>query len=59
VNIVFANRQLERCYETEAQAVRTWGPQVGRRYVTRVSLLLAVQSFDEMFAFQALRLHPL
>jgi proteic killer suppression protein len=59
MNLVFASRRLEQCYENGANAVRAWGPQVGRRYIQRINLLYAVRSFDELFNFQALRLHPL
>ena len=59
MQVAFASRQLERSYADEADASRRWGPQVGRRYLMRVRLLEEAMAFEELFAFQSLRLHPL
>ncbi|MBI2171777.1 MAG: type II toxin-antitoxin system RelE/ParE family toxin [Chloroflexi bacterium] len=59
MDLTFASRQLERCYTDEVEAARTWGPQVGRRYIERVTLLYKVRSLQELMTFRALRLHPL
>lgn len=59
MDVEFGSRGLERCYQREGEAARAWGPQVGRRYIQRVNLLYVVERFQDLFAFQSLRLHPL
>ena len=59
MKVVFANRSLERCFVSLKEANQTWGQDVGRRYVQRVSLLLDAERFDDLFTAAALHLHPL
>ena len=59
MEIVFANRQLQRNYEDSEKAIRKWGPVVGRKYVMRIEQIYAVQTFDDLHRIRALRLHPL
>ena len=59
MHVDFGSRQLERTFADEAAAVRRWGPEVGRRYITRVRLLQEARALDELLAIQSLRLHPL
>ena len=59
MHVDFASRQLERSFTDEADAIRRWGPQVGRRYIMRVRLLQEARTLDDLLAIQSLRLHPL
>ena len=59
MNIEFSTGQLHRCFQSEIEAIREWGPQVGPRYIRRVLLLQAADSFADLFSIQTLRLHPL
>ena len=59
MNLEFSSRLLRRCFEEEKEAIRRWGPNVGRRYVERVNFILAVDEWDDLFNFQFLGLHPL
>lgn len=59
MEVLFRNRQLRRCYEREAQAIRRWGPDVGRRYVERVTFLISVDEWDDLPSFQFLGFHAL
>ena len=59
MNLEFGNRRLRRCFEEEKEALRRWGPVVGRRYVERVNFILAATDWDDLFEFRFLGLHPL
>lgn len=59
MRVRFASRELARCYESECDAVRAWGPVVGRRYIDRVSLVRQGRSVEDLNAIRSLRLHPL
>lgn len=59
MEITFATNQLRRNFEESDRAVRKWGPVVGRRFVMRIEQIYAVQSFEDLYGLQALRLHPL
>lgn len=59
MEVRFGNQQLRRCFERSAEAARRWGPDVGRRYIQRVSALHAADHFNDLFTIRAFRLHPL
>jgi proteic killer suppression protein len=59
MEVVFGSRSLRRCYETHAEAVREWGPVVGRKYIMRVNVLYAAKEFSDLYSVRALRLHEL
>ena len=59
MHVEFASRQLERSFADERDAARRWGSQVGRRYIMRVRLIQEARAFEDLFAIQSLRLHPL
>ena len=56
---MFASNHLQRCFEQSAEAVRSWGPDVGRRYIQRIQTLQAAATLSDLREFQALRLHVL
>ncbi len=59
MDVYFASRKLERCYHNETLAIRTWGREIGRRYVLRVELLRRAHTMNEVYAVHSLRAHPL
>lgn len=59
MQVSFRTNRLLRNYEQSARAIREWGPDVGRKYVTRINQLYAVKDFQEAYKIQSLRLHPL
>ena len=59
MNVRFADKSLQLCYQHEGQAIRRCGPEVGRRYIQRVSLIQSVKTFRELTLFRALALHRL
>lgn len=59
MRVFFRSKDLERCASTEKEAVREWGPKVGRRYVQRVTLLLNTERIADLYTIPSLRFHPL
>lgn len=59
MEVDFESRQLRRCYEESAGAVRRWGPEVGRRYIARIQALYAANKFEDLETLNALGLHEL
>ena len=59
MEVKFRSRQLRRCYEESARAIQRWGPEVGRKFITRVKQLQAVANFQQAYAIRAMRLHAL
>ena len=59
VEVSFRTARLRRSYEESARAIRQWGPDVGRKYITRVNLLYAVSDLQAAYSIRSLRLHPL
>ncbi len=59
MEVEFRSRRLRARYEHAADAVRAWGPDVGRRYVQRVQALFAAEQMTDLFTFRAFDLHPL
>ncbi|MGH7535820.1 MAG: type II toxin-antitoxin system RelE/ParE family toxin [Gemmatimonadales bacterium] len=59
VQVRFRTRQLQRCYESIADATREWGAEVARRYVERVSILHTVDSIEDLHRITPFRFHPL
>ena len=59
MEVRFRTRRLERCFERIGLAVREWGPDAGARYVERVRIIRRARSFDDLYGFRALALHPL
>ena len=59
MEVRFASRSLERRYTQGQEAIRAWGPQVGRRYVQRVGVLLEALDVSELHGYRALGFHPL
>jgi len=59
VEVEFRSRRLRQRYERSADAVRAWGPDVGRRYVQRLDALFSAERLQDLFEIRAFDLHPL
>jgi plasmid maintenance system killer protein len=59
MKVLFASRQLMRCYEDSDRAMRKWGPNVGRKYIARVQALYAANKFSDLFTIRSLAVHEL
>ena len=59
MEVSFRTNQLRRYYEGSSRAIRQWGADVGRKYITRINQLYAVRDFQEAYHLRSMRLHPL
>ncbi len=59
MQVQFATRKLERCFRESELGLREWGERVARAYVQRINTLYAAKDMRDLFALQALQLHPL
>ena len=59
MEVYFRTNQLQHNYEQSARAIRRWGPEVGRKYITRINELLRVTNLQETYKIRAMRLHSL
>ena len=59
MEVSFRTNQLQRNYEESNRAIRKWGADAGRMYITRINQIYAANDFGELYELHALRLHPL
>ena len=59
MEVYFRINLLRRNYEESARAIRSWGPEVGPRDVTRINELRRTKDFNEVYNIRSMRLHPL
>ena len=59
MELTFRNRQLQNSYEQYEKAITKWGPQVARKYITRIAQLYAISDFQEITKIHAMHLRPL
>ena len=59
MEVRFKTKLLKRCYEKSAIAVRQFGPEVARRYIERVNILVQCRSASDLERLAPLEFHPL
>lgn len=59
MEIVFRTRKLEREYQEYARAVKSYGPEVARRYILRINIIKQARDIEELMSLPALRCHAL
>lgn len=59
MNVFFADRQLQQCFEDYSRAKRRWGVSVARKYIQRIKWILDTNSFNDLRRIRSFRLHPL
>ena len=59
MEVTLRTRQLRQCYEESARAVKRWGPEVARKFITRIQQLQAIADLQQAYNFRAMRLHAL
>lgn len=59
LDVRFRTRRLQRRFEQSEDAARAWGPDVGRRYILRVTALLHAERVSDLYNVRAFDLHPL
>ena len=59
MEIEFSSNHLMDASLNISEASRLFGVPIGRKYIQRLAILMAVEKFSQLYGFQALRLHPL
>lgn len=59
MQVEFARKQLIKRYEQSELGAREWGEVVAEKYIQRVGILFAAQTFADLQRVRSLRLHPL
>lgn len=55
----FKTKKLRKQYETSAEAIKAYGPEVGRKYVQRIGIIKQTATLTELQALPGLRCHAL
>jgi proteic killer suppression protein len=59
VEVTFRTRKLERQYRESEKAIRAYGTQIGRKYISRINIIKQVKDIDELMSLPVLKCHPL
>ena len=59
MDIEFASNRLAAAGLSLSEASRLFGVPIGRKYIQRLAVLRAVDTFAQLYGHRALRLHPL
>ena len=59
MEIEFRTRKLEREYREYARAVKSYGPEVARRYIQRINIIKQARNIEELKSLPVLRCHSL
>ena len=59
MQVDFRIRKLKRRYQESDEAIRAWGPKVGRKYIGRIDIIKQVKSIEELASLPALHFHEL
>ena len=59
MEVEFRTNRLWRNYRNSARAIREWGADVARTFVTRINMLAELKDFQAAYRVRALHLHPL
>lgn len=59
MKLEFSSNRLINASTSFSEASRLFGLPVGRKYIQRLAVLRATDKFSQLYAHQALRLHPL
>ncbi len=59
MQVLFRNHKLEKCFLDSSIAIRTFGQDVGIRYVQRIQILQATPNLPLLIGLPGLRCHAL
>lgn len=59
MDIEFASNRLAEAALSLSDATRLFGVPIGRKYIQRLTILRAVDKFEQLYGHHALRLHAL
>ena len=59
MELEFKTNKLKKQYENHSEAIKAYGPQVGKKYIMRINTLKSAKSFDDLYKIPTLKFHPL
>ena len=59
MEIRFKTKKLEKQYISSNEAIKAYGLQVAKKYITRINILQSAKSFDDLYSMPTLKFHPL
>lgn len=59
MEIRFKTKKLQKEYENSKDAIKSYGANVAKKYINRITLLKNAKSFDDLYKIPQLRFHPL
>jgi len=59
MEVRFSTQKLKKQYEQKREAIRTYGEEIGRRYIQRINLIKTTRNMDELKKLPGLRCHEL
>jgi plasmid maintenance system killer protein len=59
LNIEFSSKRLVDASVSISEASHLFGVPIGRKYIQRLAVLRAADTFSQLYGLRALRLHPL
>lgn len=59
MKVLFRKKKLEKCYVESQRAIREFGPEVGRRYILRINIIMSALDLEALKKQRSLRCHPL
>ena len=59
MNVEFASNELRVRATSEREAVRAWGPLVGRKYSQRIRFIYSARDIHALAQVRSFRVHPL
>lgn len=59
MEVRFRTQKLKKQYEQKKEAFRTYGEEIGRRYIQRIDIIKTTRNMDELKKLPGLRCHEL
>ena len=59
MEVTFRTRKLERQYSVSDRAIREYGAQAGRKYISRINVIKQAKDLEELMNLPVLGCHPL
>ena len=59
LEIKFATNKLQKQFEQSALAIKAYGDEIGKAYISRVNTLKHAKNFEDLYLIPQLKFHPL
>ena len=59
MQVIFRTKILRKCFTNQRDAIRSFGPKVGPKYMQRIEVIRSATDIDNLRGLEMLKLHPL